>query len=73
MTGTPKIRPFLREVDEALRNPGGWVYRIKGELGPDGTAPPEAVVGAWKVDANGVIEGKFVPNPNYDPMPWLKR
>jgi hypothetical protein len=27
--------------------------------------PPEAILGAWKVDAKGIIVGAFIPNPNY--------
>lgn len=36
-----------------------------GEYAPDGAIPPEAIVGAWKVDGSGELEGQFVPNPNY--------
>lgn len=51
---------------EAKRNPNGWVYMIAGTYGPDDAVPPEAIVGAWKVDGDGsIIEGSFVSNPNY--------
>lgn len=51
---------------EAKQNPGGWVYVISGKYGPNDAVPPEAIVGAWKVDENGdIIPGSFQPNPNY--------
>ena len=37
-------------VKAALENPNGWVYKIEGSFGPAEYVPPEAVVGAWKVD-----------------------
>jgi hypothetical protein len=54
-------------IQEAKRHPGGWVYKIEGEYGPSDSVPPESVVGAWKVDESGEIEGDFIPNPNYKP------
>lgn len=50
---------------EALQNPGGWVYKIEGTYLATEHVPPEAIVGAWKVDAHGKIVGDFVPNPRY--------
>ena len=61
----PKFQPEAGEIAEATRNPGSWVYRIAGNFGPDDRIPPEAVVGAWKVDADGRIIGDFVSNPNF--------
>ena len=54
-------------VRAALENPNGWVYKIEGSFGPTEYVPPEAVVGAWKVDEVGNLTGEFVPNPNYKP------
>jgi hypothetical protein len=56
-------------VDEASANPGGWVYEIDGEMvdDPNGDVPPEAIIGAWQVNARGKIYGDFRPNPNYRP------
>lgn len=52
--------------EEARRNPNGWVYVITGSYGPNDGVPPEAIVGAWKVDGDGlIIEGSFMKNPNY--------
>lgn len=61
---TTQIDDATRE--EAKRNPNGWVYVIAGAYGPNDAVPPEAIVGAWKVDEVGsVIEGSFVSNPKY--------
>ncbi|QGH67833.1 hypothetical protein GHV42_02850 [Xanthomonas oryzae pv. oryzicola] len=54
-------------VQAARENPNGWVYKIKGEYGPTEHVPPEAVVGAWKVDADGNLTGEFMSNPKYQP------
>lgn len=47
-------------VEAAKRNPGGWVYKIEGNFGPDQAVPPEAIVGAWEVDAKGEQTGNFL-------------
>lgn len=74
MTDEPRAAntetPFPGEVEEAKLTPGGWVYRIAGKFGPKDRVPPEAIVGAWKVDANGNISGDFIENKNYDPKRW---
>ncbi|WP_256082194.1 hypothetical protein [Massilia sp. YIM B04103] len=54
-------------VKAARENPNGWVYKIEGSFGPTEYVPPEAVVGAWKVDEGGNLTGEFVPNHNYKP------
>jgi hypothetical protein len=54
-------------VRAARANPNGWVYKIEGSFGPTEYVPPEAVVGAWKVDASGNLTGEFVPNSKYTP------
>ncbi|ATY34486.1 hypothetical protein CVN68_07445 [Sphingomonas psychrotolerans] len=61
------MTPLPGEHAEAKNHPGGHVYRIKGEYGPDDAVPPEAIAGAWKVDTDGHIEGDFIPNPNFRP------
>jgi hypothetical protein len=53
---------------EAKQNPNGWVYAMDGIADPNGAVPPERIKGAWKVNANGEIEGAFIPNPNYRPL-----
>ena len=59
------MRPPPSAHEEAKRHPNGWVYQLDGEFGPDDAVPPECIVGAWKVDANGTIVGEFIPNPSY--------
>ena len=61
----PSVKPEAGEIAEAARNPGGWVYRISGDYGPNDRVPPEAIVGAWKVADDGQIVGNFMPNPNF--------
>jgi hypothetical protein len=61
----PSHLPTDDAREEARRNPGGWVYKIEGNYGPDDAVPREAVVGAWQVDENGNITGEFIPNPNF--------
>ncbi len=62
--------PFSGEILEAKSNPGGWVYRIAGGFRPTDAVPPEAIVGAWKVDDAGNIVGDFINNRRYDPARW---
>lgn len=63
-------KPFPGEIEEAKRNPGGWVYRVAGSFAPNENVSPEAIVGAWKVDARGRIIGDFVANERYNPEQW---
>jgi len=64
------LKPFPSEVEEATRNPNGWVYRIAGHFSASDRIPREAIVGAWKVDAKGKISSEFVKNENYDAKRW---
>ncbi len=64
------MSPWPEEVDEAKRVPNGWVYRISGRFGRADHVPPEAIVGAWKVDAEGDIVGDFIENEKFDPVKW---
>jgi hypothetical protein len=50
---------------EARTKPGGWVYEIVGDYGPQDAVPPSAIRGAWKVNDEGEIVGDFLPNPNF--------
>lgn len=52
-------------IQAATENANGWVYKIEGNYAPDEAIPPEAIVGAWKVDAHGQLTGEFVANPKY--------
>lgn len=62
--------PLPGEVAEARLNPGGWVYRVAGIFRSSESVPPEAVVGAWKVDDGGSIVGDFIANAKYDALRW---
>jgi len=55
-------------IAEAKTRPGGWVYEIVGDYGPDDAVPPTAIRGAWKVDDEGRIAGDFLPNPVFEPQ-----
>jgi len=59
--------PPAEAETEAQTKPGGWVYEIAGDYGPDDTVPPTAIRGAWKVDDAGQIVGDFLPNPVFEP------
>lgn len=59
-------KPTPDMLEEAKNNPGGWVYVIEGNYGPDDEVPPHAIAGAWQVDETGNIVGdSFQANPNY--------
>ena len=64
------VTPCPEEVEVAKHNANGWVYRIAGQFNANGPVPPEAIIGAWKVDAQGKIVGSFVKNTRYDPTRW---
>jgi hypothetical protein len=64
------VTPLSGEIEEAKHIPGGWVYRIAGKFGSKDRIPPEAIIGAWKVDAEGKICGTFIKNQRYDPEQW---
>jgi hypothetical protein len=53
----------------AAANPGGSVAQIDGAWldGAEGFVPAQAVIGAWKVGADGALTGDFDPNPRYRP------
>lgn len=62
-----QIEPSEEVVQAAKLRPNGWVYQIEGRYASHESVPPEAILGAWKVDAKGNIVGDFIPNPNYTP------
>ena len=67
------VKPIPGEIQEAQHHPNGWVYRIAGDFGPEDGVPPEAIVGAWKVNAQGEIVGNFMRNEKYNPARWPGR
>jgi hypothetical protein len=60
-----KQTPPNEAIAEAQKHPNGWVYEIDIAYGNNENVPPEAIKGAWKVNEKGIIEGDFIPNPNY--------
>jgi hypothetical protein len=60
-----KRKPAPGAIKEALNHPNGWVYEIDTASEHDANVSPQAIKGAWKVDSKGIIEGDFIPNPNY--------
>lgn len=62
-----KIFPTSGEIKSAKKHPGGWIYRIAKEYENAEIVPPEAVIGAWKVNRSGKITGEFHINPNHTP------
>jgi hypothetical protein len=58
-----EITPDL--IEAAKKIPNGYVYKINGQFGPNEAVPPEAIMGAWKVNEAGNIVGDFIPNSNY--------
>ncbi len=61
-------RPTPEAIAQAKLHPGGWVLVVDSYDGPDDQVPPERIRGAWKVDADGLITGDFVPNLKYRPI-----
>jgi hypothetical protein len=60
--------PSEQAILAAKDSPNGWVYQIDSSYPDVGRIPSEAILGAWKVNAYGQIEGNFIPNPNYKPI-----
>ena len=60
-----QTHPSEEAKKEALKNPNGYVYVIEAAYKGDVDVPPDAILGAWKVNEKGVIVGIFLPNPNY--------
>ncbi|WP_050477585.1 hypothetical protein [Herbaspirillum rhizosphaerae] len=54
-------------VLEAQENPKGWIYKIDEVLNPGEYASCSSVIGAWKVDSNGLFTGEVILNPKYRP------
>jgi hypothetical protein len=65
--------PSAGEIAEAKRFPNAHVFRIAGRFLPHEAVPPEAIIGAWKVNREGQIVGEFVHNPKYNAERWPAR
>lgn len=46
-------------------HPNGYVYVIDKEYKGKSDVPPNSILGAWRVNGDGIIVGPFIPNPNY--------
>lgn len=66
----PPITEALRA--EARTNPGAWVYAIDPGFDGQANVPPQGVIGAWRSDEHGEIDGAFVNNPRYSPTPQAR-
>jgi len=62
---TESLKPTKDEIEEAKKYPNGWIYRFDKSFSKDEEVPPEAIIGAWKVDENGNITGEWKVNKNY--------
>jgi len=61
-----KVVPSKAAIEEAKKNPNGYVYAIDEAFNSiNEDVPPTAILGAWKVNEHGEIVGDFVKNPNY--------
>lgn len=60
-------------IEEAAKNPDGWIYKIDWPFRQDQYVPPEAIVGCFKVDENGRITDHFQRNDDYTPVVLAKR
>ena len=54
-------------IEQARAHPGGSVAQIDPAIAPNpnGYVPPEAIIGAYEVGAEGVLTGIFHRNPSY--------
>lgn len=59
------ILPSKEAILEAKKNPNGWVYVIDSAFENEEDIPPQAILGAWKVNEIGEIVGEFIKNENY--------
>jgi hypothetical protein len=65
------MEPDASAIEAAKAQGEGWVLKLEGDYSPDEAVPPQAIVGAWKVQGR-LIVGEFVRNPNYI-RGWPKR
>jgi hypothetical protein len=71
MSGMQEITAEI--IAEAKRTPGGWVYKVDWQYPDDQYTPPEAIIGAFEVDENGNLTGKFEANADYRPVKIASR
>ena len=70
-----KIKPEITQalISEAKKNPNGWVYHVDTVYPAGHHVPPQAIVGAWKVDANGDLTDEFKFNEKHVPIVTASR
>ena len=56
----------------AAAQPDTWIYEIDPWFDPDGEVPGWAVMGAWRSNGRGEIDGEFTPNDDYRPSPLAR-
>ena len=60
-------RPPLWLWQQAEAMPGGWVLEPEDPSQPAESLSAKSVRGAWQVDLDGQLTGRFEPNPLYRP------
>lgn len=64
---------YLREITEpsdeikkeALKYPNRYIFILDKEFEDEEDVPTDRILGAWKVNEEGIIVGPFLLNPNY--------
>lgn len=62
------MSPSKDAIRAAKNFPNGYVYSVDEEFQNKQDVPMENIIGWWKVNSKGIIEGPFVFNPNH----WSK-
>jgi hypothetical protein len=64
-----RAHPFPTRLQHAARaNAGGWVYDVDPAFDRSDPVPREAIIGAWRIGADGLPTGEFVVNRHYRPL-----
>jgi hypothetical protein len=50
---------------EALKYPNRYIYILDKEYEDEEDVPSDKILGAWKVNDEGIIDGPIILNPNY--------
>jgi len=61
--GAPQLPQTLRE--QARGAGDGWLDEVVGDHPSSLPVPISAVKGSWRLNAKGLLTGKFVPNPRF--------
>ncbi len=63
------LSPSKDAIREAKLHPNGYVYAVDEEFQNKANVPAENIIGWWKVNDNGIIDGPFIYSPNH----WSKQ